>query len=316
VDYLRTRWRSVMTLGLLSIALGGVIFTDALNMKGVAAHYPEGEAAVRAVKAGADILLYPPSVEQAFNAVKRAVESGDIKEARIDESVRRILAAKQRLGLDKNRLVDLNKVGQVLGSPEHQQTAQRIIDNAVTLVRDEKKAMPLRLAPEQKVLCVTMVDNNEAWRDWAPGRAFWQGLVKRHPNATHVYVSEKTSPAELDLLGKLAAFSDAVIVNGFIRVAAYKGSIDLSEGEINLLKGLSAMSKPFAFTVYGSPYVLSFVPELPNYILTYEYYPAAEEAALKAILGEIEFKGHLPIELPGLYPIGHGLTRTSASASR
>src|SRR5207253_1649184 len=102
--------------------------------------YPEGEAAVRAVKAGADILLYPPSVEQAFNAVKRAVETGDIKEARIDESNRRILAAKQRLGLDKNRLVDLNKVGQVLGSNEHQQTAQQIIDNAVTLVRDEKES--------------------------------------------------------------------------------------------------------------------------------------------------------------------------------
>ncbi|MFL6215353.1 MAG: glycoside hydrolase family 3 N-terminal domain-containing protein [Blastocatellia bacterium] len=295
---------------------GGVIFTDALNMRGVAAHYPEGEAAVRAVKAGADILLYPPSVEQAFKAVKRAVETGDIKEARIDESIRRILAAKQRLGLDKNRLVDLNKVGQVLGSNEHQQTAQHIIDNAVTLVRDEKKAMPLKLTPEQKILCVTMVDNQEGWRDWGPGRAFWQGLIKRHPKATHVYVSEKTSPAELDLLNKLAAFSDVVIVNGFIRVAAYKGSIDLSEGEINLLKTLSAMDKPFAFTVYGSPYLLSFVPELPNYILTYEYYPAAEEAALKAILGEIEFKGHLPIDLPGLYPIGHGLTKANAAASR
>jgi beta-N-acetylhexosaminidase len=295
---------------------GGVIFTDALNMKGVAAHYPEGEAAVRAVKAGADILLYPPSVEQAFNAVKRAVETGDIKEARIDESVRRILAAKQRLGLDKNRLVDLNKIGQTLGSVEHQQTAQQIIDSAVTLVRDEKNAMPLRLTPDEKVLCVTMVDNHEAWRDWGPGRAFWQGLVKRHPKATHVYVSEKTSPAELELLNKLAAFSDVVIVNGFIRVAAYKGSIDLSDGEINLLKTLSAMDKPFAFTVYGSPYVLSFVPEVPNYILTYEYYPAAEEAALKAIVGEIEFKGHLPIELPGLYPLGHGLTKTNAASSR
>ena len=298
------------------LGFGGVIFTDALNMRGVAAHYPEGEAAVRAVKAGADILLYPPSVEQAFNAVKRAVESGDIKMARIDESVRRVLAAKQRLGLDKNRMVDLNKVAQVLGSNEHQQTAQRIIDSAVTLVRDEKKALPLRLAPEQKVLCVTLVDSQEGWRDWGPGRTFLQGLVKRHPNTTDVYVSEKTSPAELDLLKKLAAFSDAVIVNGFVRVAAYKGSIDLSEGELDLLRAFSALNKPFAFTVYGSPYLLTFLPELPNYILTYEYYPAAEEAALKAILGEIEFKGRLPIELPGLYPLGHGLTKTNAAGSR
>ena len=288
----------------------GVIFTDALNMRGVAAHYPEGEAAVRALQAGADILLYPPSVEQAFNAVKRAVEAGDIKPSRIDESVKRILAAKQRLGLDKNRFADLNKIGKVLGSSEHQQIAQQIIDNAVTLVRDNKKALPLKLRPEQKVLFITLVDNNEGWHDWGPGRVFLQGLMKRHANTTNVYVSDKTSPAEFDLLKKLAAFSDVVIVNGFIRVAAYKGSIDLSEGEINLLKAFSAMDKPFVFVVYGSPYMLTFVPELPNYILTYEYYPAAEEAALKAVLGEIEFKGRLPIELPGLYPIGHAAAST------
>jgi len=286
----------------------GVIFTDALNMRGVAAHYPEGEAAVRSLQAGADILLYPPSVEQAFNAVKRAVESGVISTARIDQSVRRVLAAKQQLGLDKNRLADLSKLGQVLGSREHQQTAQQIIDSAVTLVRDDKKALPLKLAPEQKVLFITLVDNQEGWQGSVPGNVFLQGLVKRHARTTNAYVSDKTSPAEFDLLKKLASFSDIVIVNGFIRVAAYKGSIDLSEGEINLLKGLSALDKPFVFVLYGSPYMLSFVPELPSYVLTYEYYPAAETAALKAVLGEIEFKGRLPIELPGLYPIGHGLT--------
>ena len=286
----------------------GVIFTDALNMRGVAAHYPEGEAAVRALEAGADILLYPPSVEQAFNAVKHAVEAGAIPTARIDQSVRRVLAAKQQLGLDKNRLTDLSKLAQVLGSREHQQTAQRIIDSAVTLVRDEKKALPLKLAPEQRVLCITLVDNHEGWQGSTPGNTFLQGLLKRHARTTNAYVSERTSPAEFDLLKKLASFADVIIVNGFIRVAAYKGSIDLSEGEISLLKTVSAMDKPFAFVLYGSPYMLSFVPELPSYILTYEYYPAAEEAALKAVLGEIEFKGHLPIELPGLYPIGHGLT--------
>ncbi|MFL6274090.1 MAG: hypothetical protein ACJ74G_02690, partial [Blastocatellia bacterium] len=167
---------------------------------------------------------------------------------------------------------------------------------------------PLKLSPEQKVLFITLVDNQEGWQGSVPGNVFLQGLMKRHARTTNAYVSDKTSPAEFDLLKKLASFSDIVIVNGFIRVAAYKGSIDLSEGEINLLKGLSALDKPFVFVLYGSPYMLSFVPELPSYVLTYEYYPAAETAALKAVLGEIEFKGRLPIELPGLYPIGHGLT--------
>jgi beta-N-acetylhexosaminidase len=291
------------------LKFGGVIFTDAMNMRGIAAHYPDGEAAVRAVKAGADIVLYPTSVEQAFVGLKRAVASGEIKESRLDESVRRILAAKERLGLDRERLVDIGKLDKTLGSNQNQRTAREIIESAITLVRDKHGVMPLKLTPAQKVLFITIVDNADGWRDGVPGRAFFDGLVKRHPNSINTYVSEKTSPAELELIRKLAAFSDTVIVNGFIRVSSFKGSIDMSEGEINLLKHLSTIDKPFAFVLYGSPYLLSFVPELPTYILAYEYYPAAEEAALKAVLGEIEFRGKLPVELPGFYPLGHSAAK-------
>ena len=302
-----------MLTGILrgEMKFNGVIFTDALNMRGVAAHYPGGEAAVRAIKAGADVLLYPPSVEQAFVAVKHAVEAGEIKESRLDESVRRILSAKGKLGLDRNRFVDIGNLDKALGTNEHQRTAQQIIENAITLVRDNQKVFPLKLAQEQKVLFISMVDNSDGWRDGVPGGAFFAGLVKRHQSSTHVYVTDKTSPAEFELIKKLAALSDAVICNAFIRVASFKGTIDMSEGEINLLKHLSAIKRPFAFVLFGSPYLLSFVPELPTYVLAYEYYPAAEEASLKAVLGEIEFKGKLPIELPGFYPIGHSAAKTA-----
>jgi len=306
-----------MLTGVLRGELGfqGVVFTDALGMRGIAAHYPDGEAAVRAVKAGADVLLYPPSVEQAFLAVKRAVQSREIQESRIDESVRRILLAKARLGLDKNRFADLNKLDQLLGTSEHQRIAREIIESGVTLVRDKRGVVPLKLTDEQKVLFISLVDNTEGWRDGVPGRAFLAGLVSRHARTTDVHVSDRTSPAEFALIKKLAALSDVVIVNGFIRVAAYKGSIDLSEGQVNLLRHLSTLEKPFVFVLYGSPYVIAFVPELPTYALTYEYYPAAEEAALKAVLGEIEFKGKLPVELPGFYKIGDSVVRTKAASS-
>jgi beta-N-acetylhexosaminidase len=254
-------------------------------------------------------VLYPANVEQAFLGLKHAIESGEIKEPRIDDSVRRILTAKATLGLDRNRLVDINKIDTVLGTTEHQQAAQQIIESAITLVRDKRNVLPLKLTREQKVLFISMVDNSEGWRDGVPGQVFFADLAKRLPNAIKVYVSDKTSPAEFDLINKLASFSDAVLVNGFIRVSSSKGSIDMSEGEINLLKHLSAIEKPFAFVLYGSPYLLSFVPELPTFVLAYEYYPAAEEAALKAVLGEIEFKGKLPIELPGFYPIGHSVAK-------
>jgi beta-N-acetylhexosaminidase len=283
----------------------GVIFTDAMNMRGVAARYPEGEAAVRAFKAGADVILYPPSVEKAFNAIKAAVQSGDIQSARLDASVRRILSAKQNLGLDKNRLTEVDKLAARLGNQENTQKAQEMIQNAITLVRDNRKALPLKLTPEKKVLFVSIVDSGESVQQQPPGRVFLSALSRRHRNISNATVSARTSPGEFELLKKLAAFADVVIVNAFVRIAAYKGSIDLTEGELDLLKTFSSYDKPFAFVLYGSPYLLAFLPELPSYILAYEYYPAAEEAAAKAVLGEAEFKGRLPIELPGFYPIGH-----------
>jgi beta-N-acetylhexosaminidase len=292
------------------LKFGGVVFTDAMNMRGIVDHYPEGEAAVRALKAGADVILYPPSVEQAFTAIKQAVQSGEVRQSRLEESVRRILSAKARLGLDRSRFTDINKLDKLLGTEEHQRSARQIIENAITLVRDKNNALPLKLSPAQKVLFIALVDNNEGWRDGVPGREFLSELTRRHPNTINVYLSDKTSPAEFELVRKLASLSDVVIVNAFIRVAAYKGTVDLSEGQIGLLKSLSAGDRPFAFVLYGSPYVISFVPELPTYVLAYEYYPSAEEAALKAILGEIPFNGKLPIELPGFYKIGDSVMKT------
>jgi beta-N-acetylhexosaminidase len=306
-DNLPATFSSKMLTGVLrgELGFGGVIFTDAMNMRGVAAHYADGEAAVRAIKAGADVVLYPPSVEKAFTGLKRAVTSGEILESRLDESVRRILSAKARLGLHNNRLTDFSKLDRALGSIEHQRVAREIIESAITLVRDKRSTLPLKVAREQKILFITMVDNKEGWRDGEPGRAFLNGLISRHQNTTSVYVTERTGPREFDLVKKLGSVSDVVILNAFIRVSAYKGSIDMTESQIDLLKYLSAVDKPFVVVLYGSPYLISSVPELPTYVLTYEYYPGAEEAALKAVLGEIDFRGKLPIDLPGQYPIGH-----------
>jgi beta-N-acetylhexosaminidase len=287
------------------LGFAGIVFTDAMTMRGIAAHYPDGEAAVRAFEAGADVILYPTSIEIAFSALKQAAISGRVSATRLDESVRRILGAKARLGLDKNRFTDMGKLDQLLGSAEHQMTADKIIEAAITLVRNEGRILPLKVAPEKNVLLITMVDNTEGWYGLIPGSTFSSELTRRHPKTTVVSVSDRTSPAEFEMIKQLASMADIVITCGFIRVAAYKGSIDLSAGEVDLLKTLSKLKSPFAFVLYGSPYLLSFVPELPTYVLTYEYYPGAEVAALKAILGEIKFRGKLPIELPGMYPLGY-----------
>jgi beta-N-acetylhexosaminidase len=124
-----------------------------------------------------------------------------------------------------------------------------------------------------------------------------------------VQIDDQSTPTEYDLVRKLAQLADVLVVNGFVRVASYKGSIDLSSDQITLLRELIGMKKPLMFTAFGSPFVLAHVPELPAYAVTYDISPTAEVAAVKALTGEIAFKGHLPINLSNRYPLGHGLTR-------
>src|SRR6266853_2198949 len=121
----------------------GLIVTDAMDMGGITVRYAPGEAAVRAVVAGADALLMPPVPDAAFEALQVAVHSGRLSKERLDASVRRILQAKARLGLNASRLVDVHAINQKFGSAAWQKEAQEISDRGVTLLRDTPHRLPL-----------------------------------------------------------------------------------------------------------------------------------------------------------------------------
>jgi beta-N-acetylhexosaminidase len=287
----------------------GLVFTDAMTMRGVSANFANDVATLRAVEAGVDVILFPPSVEASFNAIKQAVASGRIPQSRIDESVRRILAAKARLDLTnpKNRFTDVGKLMSVVGTKEHRDLAQRIADSALTLVRDDRHVLPLRPSKELRLLQINVLDTRAGWREGAVGRVLAAELPKRFPRSATVQVDDQSTPAEYDDVRKAAQLADAIVINAYIRVAAFKGSIALTNDEMALIRELAAAQKPFVFTVFGSPFVLTHIPELPSYAVTYDISATAELASIRAMTGEIEYKGTLPINLPGLYAIGHGL---------
>ena len=288
----------------------GIVFTDSMSMRGVTSSFENADATLRAVEAGADILVTPPDLEVSFRAIQEAVRSGRISEARLDQSVRRILIAKATLGLAKpaNRYADLNRLMQRVGTAANREVAQRIADNAITLLKDEGKVLPLRPSPDLRVVQINVIDTRNGWREGPVGRIVSAELPKRFPRAATVQIDDLTTPAEYQLVRNLAAMADAIVVNGFIRVAAYKGSINLNADQTKLVRELAVMTKPVVFTAFGSPFVLQDIPELPAYAVTYDVSATAELAAIKAITGEIPFKGRLPINIPGLYTIGHGIT--------
>ncbi|HSP14092.1 MAG TPA: glycoside hydrolase family 3 protein [Thermoanaerobaculia bacterium] len=285
----------------------GLVITDAMDMHGITNTYKDEDATVRAFLAGADIILFPPHPDLAYNALKAAVQDGRITAARLDESVRRILQAKARLGLDRYRPVDVNRLSTVVGSKAHRELAQQISDSAVTLVRDNKNVLPLAPSADKRILHINLLDNRLGWREGAVGRVTAAEMLKRFPKTITVQFDDGTTRNEFDMARRMVDLVDAVVVTAFIRVASYKGTIDLTQEEMRFLRDLSAAQKPFVFALFGSPYVLLHIPELPSYILTYDTNPGSELSAIKAITGEIPFQGKLPVSLPGLYPVGHGL---------
>ena len=304
--------------GLLREQLGfeGLIFTDAMNMDAVVKMGSSGENAVKAVLAGVDLVLDSPDTMDAFRGLKTAVESGVITRMRLEESVRRVLTAKARLGLHRARTVNLDSVPLVVGTRRHGQVARQISERAVTLVKDERGTVPLKLAPTSSVLYLSVLDYPRNWRIAAPSRALIPALRQRWGDVQAVEISDATSPNELALVRAMAPRFDAIVAGIFVRAASASGRLDLAEPVTSLLRDLARTTarrnQPFATLFFGNPYVAMSVSELPAMLLTYDFSDAAEESAVRALAGEIAISGKLPIALPGLFPVGHGLERPAA----
>ncbi len=305
--------RPILT-GLLRGELGfdGLVFTDAMEMQAIRRNFAPGEAAARAVQAGADVVLVPPDAEAAFRGIREAVDRGDIPRAQLDRSVARILKAKARLGLVRRRDVDLMAIPTELGGRQRAQVAVEIAAKAVTLLKDDRSSIPVTARPESRVLYLSLIDYASGWREGAPGRTLVPELRKRFPDLTAIEISDRTPAAELDLVRALGKDADLVVAATFARVAAYSGRIDLGEAQIALLEELAAdPRRPTVTIAFGNPYLARLAPKLATMLLTYEFGDAAEEAAVHALLGETAIGGKLPISIPELFPIGHGLERTA-----
>jgi beta-N-acetylhexosaminidase len=302
------------------LGFGGLIYTDSMGMAGVSAIYSPGEAAVRAVAAGNDVILHSPDDRAAFEAVVDAVKAGRIPEAQINASVERILNAKARAGLHRNKTVNLDAIANLVGTRRNKAVAQEVSQRSITLLRDERQHVPLKVPRDAQILYLSVLDYPGNWRISAPSRTFIPELRKRWPNVTAVELSDRTSPSEIELVRSMAARYDAVIASIFVRASSASGRMDLAEPLQRLLGGFTRGSRPFVTVFFGNPYVASFIPDVPAVMLTYDFYDQAEASAVRALAGEAAIGGRLPIELPGYAKVGSGLDRaaspTPSSASR
>jgi beta-N-acetylhexosaminidase len=305
------------------LAFRGLIYTDSMGMQGVTNMYAPGEAAVRAILAGNDIVLHSPDDRLACAGIIDAVRSGRIPMRQIDVSVDRILRAKAKAGLHRTRIVDLDAIPAIVGARASQAVADAVSARSITLIKDARDQVPLKLPREAQILYLSVLDYPGGWRIAAPSRTFIAELRKRWPNVTSIELSDRSTASEIELVRAMSARYDAVIASIFVRTASASGRMDLVPPLQRLLQDLARATagspRPFVTTFFGNPYAATFLPDLPSVLLTYDFYDHAEASAVRALAGEAPIGGRLPITLPGMFDEGFGLTRpgpATAAAGR
>ena len=292
-----------VTDGLLrgELGFGGLVVTDALDMGGIVDHFDPGEAAVRAILAGADQILKSTNTDAAIAGVKRAVETGRIPSGRLDLSVKRILAAKERVGSPQ---IDLSRVERVVDSPAHRELAEEIARRSITLVREAPGALPLRRG--QRVLSVMITDP----LDRSLGAEVARELKLRLSNPpTTVFLDSRSGDKEIEALASDASRADIVLLALFIRFQSGRGSIVVPAPAVRAVERLLASNSRVIAVSFGSPYLLRELPGLSTYVCAWGSQPDLQVAAARALFGEVSVTGRLPVTIPGLAPRGTGITK-------
>jgi len=279
----------------------GLIVTDALEMQGIASLYSQGEAAVRAIEAGADALLMPSDPEACIRALLSAVSSGRLSRQRIDASAAKIIVAKQRTGLLRTRFVNVDGITDELEEPRIDQLAQNVADRAVTLVKDDAHLFPM---PSEDGSCVLVMQE----RQFSDRGEALASELRRIVPGVKTYVTDPLMPdGVLSGIEADSTHCKRIYVAAFVTVAANRGSVAL-EGGLNLfMKALARGTVPVALISLGNPYLWRDFPEVKSYAATFSTSTTSEIAAAKAILGEISITGKMPVSIPGLAKIGDGL---------
>ncbi len=289
----------IMT-GILREEMGydGVVITDALDMAGASATYGNDRVPVLALKAGVDMLLMPPEFDVAYHAVLDAVRSGELTEARIDTSVRRILTLKRDLGIVEDPYVEPAAVPARVGTPDHLATLQAITDRTTTLVRNRHGMLPLAPGPQDVLVTGWGVTTT---------RTVASKMAERGATTTVRETGLNPSKATAREVAAQAADHDLVVV------LTNRAGLATQQGQVGLVRRLVETGTPVVAVAVRDAYDLNQFPQVKTYLATYSYTPAALDSLVRVLYGQLDPTGRLPVTIPKassdqtLYPYGHGL---------
>ncbi|MEU5535294.1 glycoside hydrolase family 3 protein [Streptomyces sp. NPDC020362] len=295
--------------GILRGELGydGVVVTDSLGMEGVRTKYGDNRVPVLALKAGVDQLLNPPSLDVAWRAVLQAVRIGELTEARLDESILRILRLKARLGLLDRAHVTRAGVDGAVGTKSHLATADRIAERTTTLLVNEDGILPLDHSEVRRILVVGADPDSPSGTTGPPTGVLAAALTELGFTATALSTGTAPSAATIARAEAAAQDADAVVVGTY--------NVTANSSQRPLVERLLATGRPVVAVAIRNPYDVAQLPAVKGYLASYSWTDVELRAAARVIAGRVDPRGRLPVPVqraddPGqvLYPLGHGLT--------
>ena len=283
----------------------GLIVTDAMSMSGLTLYFTQEEASVRALEAGADLLLKPADPDASLRGVRDAVKSGRLTEQRIEQSARKVLAAKYDLGLVRQRLTPLDEIDRVVAGKQAVALSEEIAEHAITLVRNDAKLLPMEITPAKRIFNLAITNGDD--RLWIT-QAFVGTMARAGVKIETIVLDDRSSDAEVRKALDSAGKAEVIIVSMYGRVRTGQArSVALPAPGMKALNELIDRKAPIVGISFGNPYLLLSVPKLQTYLVAYGDMPSLQEAAAESLVGKIDLTGRLPISLPGLYPRGTGI---------
>ena len=281
----------------------GIIVTDAMGMGGIVNDYSIVDGSIEAIRAGSDILLAPLDPKMAIEGIAAAVGRGDLSKERIDESVRRILEAKQWLGLPENRFVDTDELNQTVGLPENHRVAREVAERSITLLRNENGIVPLDDSGDKQTLIMTATSDFSS----SLGTTFRRTLSSLLPNSETAFIDPRTNDLEMEEILEQARAADRIVCGTFVQIRARKDFIALAPEQEAYFQQILDLGKPVVVAAFGNPYVIRQFPDVDAYLCTFNYLSSSEVPAARALAGLAPVTGTLPIAIPGFFEPGSGI---------
>lgn len=271
----------------------GLVITDALNMKGASENNTPGEVDLRAFKAGSDILLISENVPKAMQVIKKAIENGEITEKRLASSVKKILYAKYKVGLNEFNPIETSNLTKELNSEENDAIYQSAIENGITLLKNDLGLLPVNDVEHQKIAYLKLGE--------ASGEQFFETLKSYAP----VKKIEHEDPI-LETDGKLNY--DHIIIGYHKSNANPWTNYKFTPFEIKLIEKISQHNK-VTLVNFSRPYSLLDLQSTINIdaiLQAYQNSDIAQSVAAQQVFGALNINGKLPVSITSAFPIGTG----------